>query len=131
MLEASELGIFKKIIASDDVYENTQSIRRLYLDEKCKEIYGFTEEEFRFLNGLFYLNEYSFVPQYKYGFNTIKGIILDPFCIALFDVYYGYKITLNKIEFTSKYGEEPILARLELVKSIVKKYSQTEYDKMF
>lgn len=90
---------------------------RLHLDASCKEKYGFTEDEYIFLNGLIYFNEQvKNVPDFKNGFNTNKKISLDIFCLTLFDVYYGAKYDLDNNPMADK---QYILERFKLIKSIV------------
>ncbi len=102
---------------------------RLHLDADCKEKYGFTDEEYIFLSGLIYFKEQvKNVPDFKNGFNTNKKINLDTFCLTLFDVYYGAKYDLYNNPMADK---QYILERFKLIKSIVLKYSEREYKKMF
>ena len=123
--------MFKKEFTLNDDFPHTEGLKRLYLDENCKEKYGFTDEDFIFLNGLRYFDKHETVPKYKNGFRTEKTVILDPFCVALYDTYYGAKIILKNIKLYTQFDKEHILGRLKLIKSIVKKYSPTEYKKMF
>jgi hypothetical protein len=123
--------MFKKEFTLNDDFPNTQGLRRLYLDENCKEKYGFTDEEFTFLIDLRYFDKHEKVPKYKNGFRTEKTVILDPFCVALFDTYYGAKMILKNIMFSPHFDKDPMLGILKIIKSIVKKYSPTEYKKMF
>jgi hypothetical protein len=123
--------MFKKEFTLNDDFPHTQGLRRLYLDENCKEKYGFTDEDFIFLNNLRYFDKHEKVPKYKNGFRTEKTVTLDPFCVALFDTYYGSKMALENMKFYPLFDKYHILGRLKLIKSIVKKYSPTEYEKMF
>ena len=117
--------MFKKEFTKNDGFIMIQGLKQMYLDENCKEKYGFTDEEFVYLNGLLYFDKHETVPKYKHGFQTKKTVKLDPFCVTLFDAYYGIKLCYP-IE-----DKEVILAKLKLIKSIAYKYSPTEYKKMF
>ena len=123
--------MFKKEFTLNDDFPHTEGLRRLYLDENCKEKYGFTDEDFIFLNGLRYFDKHEIVPKYKNGFRTQETVSLDPFCVALFDTYYGAKNILENIIFYPQFDKEHMLGRLKTIKSIVKKYSLEEYKKMF
>ncbi len=123
--------MFKKEFTLNDNFPYTEGLRRMYLDENCKEKYGFTDEEFIFLNRLRYFDKHEKVPKYKNGFRTEKTVRLDPFCVALFDTYHGAKIILKNIKLYPQFDKEQMLGRLKIIKSIAKKYSPTEYKKMF
>lgn len=123
--------MFTNIDKENFDFPHTEGFNRMLLDNKCKEQYGFTEEEFTLLKKLYFFDRYELVPYRKNGKITERKILLQPFCVALYDCYYGAEMVISNSKFHPQELVEHLSNSQTLIKSIVLKYSKDDFGKMF
>ncbi|MFV8343615.1 hypothetical protein [Flavobacterium sp. XS2P39] len=130
--------MFKTTTTLNDNFPYTEGLERMYLDEKILRNMNFNDEEIDLLINLRYFNAYEKVPVRRNEIITKKSVELDPFCVALYDFYYGAKMVLENSSLNIKkmpHGHDSELLKIppkmKLVKSIARKYSQKSYKVMF
>jgi len=130
--------MFKTTTTLNDDFPYTEGLERMYLDEKILRNMNFNDEEIDLLMNLRYFNAYEKVPVRRNEIITKKSVELDPFCVALYDFYYGAKMVLENSSLNIKktpHGHDSefhkIPHKMKLAKSIIRKYSQKAYKVMF
>lgn len=130
--------MFKTTTTLNDDFPNTEGLERMYLDEKILRNMNFNDEEIYLLMNLRYFNTSEKVPVRRNEIITKKLVELDPFCVALYDFYYGSKMVLQNSSLINKIIPHchdlellKIPYQMKLVKSIIKKYSEQAYKVMF
>jgi hypothetical protein len=130
--------MFKTTTTLNDDFPYTEGLERMYLDEKILRNMNFNDEEIDLLMNLRYFNTYEKVPVRRNEIITKKSVELDPFCVALYDFYYGAKMVLENSSLNIKIIPHchdlellKIPPKMKLAKSIIRKYSQKAYKLMF
>ncbi|WP_366182978.1 hypothetical protein [Flavobacterium ovatum] len=129
--------MFKTKTTQNDDFPYTEGLESMYLDEKVLKNLNFTDEEIDLLMNLRYFNAYEKVPMRRNEIVTKKSVTLDPFCLALYDYYYGAKMIVESNSSIKNMPDNHLAEllklsyKMKLAKAIVRKYSQISYRKMF